>query len=155
MFTIMMPAGVKSIQKTQILTLHNHRVPVEAAQHILADGTSFTAASIGIPAVVMREIPAEQRFDVVRDAIVKQFNGKVAEESDIQAESLPGKRFRIVGPNGTVRVQLYMLAGWVWYTVVEGKTKEDVNSKEADAFNSSFHLTEKGKSAADKVLHRS
>ena len=151
MFTIMMPTSRSSVQQTKFLTLNGHRVPIEAAQNTRENGTRFTAASIGIPAVIMREIPPDRRFDVVRDALATQFGGNVAEESDIQVESLPGKRYQIEGPKGIARVQIYMFGGWVWYTVVEGKTKEDVTSAEADTFNSSFHLTDKAKAEVGKI----
>ena len=153
MFTIMMPASVRSTQKTQVLTIHGHHVPIEGRS------ISWPAA----PVSRLRRLES-RRWSCARSrpinasawsvtALVKQLSGKVVEESDTQAESLPGKRYRIEGPGGTARLQLYMLAGWVWYTAVEGKTQEDVTSQEADAFNSSFRLTEKGKSVADKILH--
>lgn len=154
MFTIKMPVGVKSVQQTHILTIHGQHVPIEEAKTVLRDGRTFTGASIGIPAVVMREIPENQRYDVVRDALVKQLLGKVVEETDTQQGPLPGKRYQVEGPRGVARVQIYILRGWVWFAVVEGKTNEDVTAKDADEFYSSFQLTEKGKSVADKVPQR-
>ncbi len=144
-YTITLPDGEKSEQKTKVLTLGKQRVPVEASGSARKDGTTFIGASVGIPAVVMRDIPADKRFDILRDALVKQLNGKVAEEKDIKQDPVVGKEYLIERPKGVARMQLYTVAGWVVYAIVEGKTKEEVTTKQADAFYESLKLTDKAK----------
>jgi hypothetical protein len=151
MFTITLPEGEKSGERTRVLTIGRHRVPVEASQSGLKDGTSFLGASVGIPAVVMREIPADKRFDILRDALVKPLNGKVTEEKDIKQEPVPGKEYQIELPKGAARMQVYTIAGFVVFAVVEGKTREQVNSEQADAFYGSLKLTDKAKEVFRQV----
>ncbi len=151
MYTIIMPDGVKSSQQTKILTIGKHRCPIELSQTVLKDGTTFVGGSIGIPAVVIRTIPADQRFDVLRDALVKSLKGKVTQEKDIKYDPVPGKEYQIDLPKGAARMQIYTVAGWVVYAVVEGKTKEQVNSAQANGFYNSLKLTDKAKEVFNQV----
>ena len=143
-FTAVMPAGNKTSQRTQVLVIRKHKVPIEQSMSI-SNGTIFVGASIGIPAVVMRDIPAGERFDILRDALVKHIKGKVTEEKDIMQDPVVGKEYQIELLNGAARMQVFTIAGWVVYGIVEGKTMEDVTSKKADAFFSSLKLTDKAK----------
>lgn len=145
MFTITLPAGEKAQERTRVLTIGKHKVPIEASESMLPDGTSYLGASVGIPAVVMREIPANQRFDILRDAIMKQVKGKVLKEKFVKKDVVPGKEYQIQLENGAARMQIYTIAGFVVYAIVEGKTKEDVNGKQADAFYKSLKMTEAAK----------
>jgi hypothetical protein len=139
-FTITMPPGDKSGQRTQIITVKKSKVPIEAAFSAVTDGPTYSAASIGIPAKVMATIPADQRFDTIRDALLKQIQGKVVEEKDLMQGKLAGKDYQIEGKvNG--RLQVYMQGGFVFYAFVEAKTKDEVKSKTADAFFKSFKMT--------------
>jgi hypothetical protein len=151
MYTITIPAGEKSTERTRVLTIRGRRIPVEAAQTTAKDGTSFLGASIGIPAVVMRDIPADKRFDILRDAIAQVLKGKVTDEKDITQDPVPGKEYQIELPKGVARMQVYTIAGWVIYAVVEGKGKEQVNSKEADDFYASLKLSDKAKDVFRQV----
>ncbi len=151
MFTIIMPRGEKSGQHKQVLTIKNRRIPVEGFHSELKDGTGFTGASIGIPAVVMRELPADQRFDVLRDGLVKSMKGKVAEEKDIKQDPVTGKEYQIELPKGAARMQLYTVAGWVVFAIVEGKSKEAVTNKQADDFFDTLKLTDKAKTVFRRV----
>jgi len=145
MFTITIPTGPKSGQRTRVINIGRNRVPLESSYSTLKDGTSFVGGSIGIPAVAMRDLPAEKRFDVLRDALLKPMNGKAVEEKEIKQDPVPGKEYQIDLPKGKARLQLYTVAGFVVYGLVEGKTKEQVNSKEADEFFQSLKLTDKAK----------
>ncbi len=151
MFTIVLPASGKTSERKQVLTIGQNRVAVEGSQSTVADGTSFLGASIGIPAVVMRELPAEKRFDVLRDALMKSLNGKVTAEKDIKQDPVVGKEYQIELPKGAARMQLYTIAGWVVYAIVQGPSKEQVNGKQADAFYNSLKLTDKAKDVFRQV----
>jgi hypothetical protein len=142
-YTVRMPAGVRSRQGTRILTIKTRRVPIEYAESSLNDGTIYVAASIGIPAVVMRQIPKGERFDTFRDIIVKEVKGKLTAEKNLQQGDVAGKEYQIEGGRGAVRVQLYLKGGWVMYALVDGKTKDIVTSSEADAFFRTFKLLDK------------
>jgi hypothetical protein len=151
MFTITVPDGDTSADKTKVLTIGKHKVPIEASKSGLKDGTTFLGASVGIPAVVMREIPADKRFDILRDAFVKDLDGKVKEEKDVKQGDIPGKEYQIELRKGSARLQVYTVAGWVVFAVVEGKTKDAVTSKQADAFFESLKFTDKAKDVFGKV----
>lgn len=149
-YTAIMPAGERTSQRTQVLAIRKHKVPVEQSLSI-SGSTTFLAASIGIPATVMRDIPAEERFDIFRDAIAKHVKGKVTEEKDIMQDPVVGKEYQIEMPNGAARMQIFTIAGWVVYGIVEGKAKEDVTSKQSDEFFSGLKLTDKAKETFKKV----
>jgi hypothetical protein len=151
MFTLLIPAGESERQQTKVLVINRHKVPVEASTSILKDGTSFQGASVGIPAVVMRELPADRRFDILRDSIVKHMDGKVLEEKDIKKDPVPGKEYHIQTAKGLARLQIYTIAGWVIYAVVEGKTKDDVATKQAEAFYGSLEWSDKAKDVYRRV----
>jgi len=142
-YTVMMPAGARSRQSTRILTIKGQRMPIESAESALNDGTTYIAASIGVPAVVMRQIPMEERFPVFRDMLVKEMRGMVTGEKDIEQGGVAGKEYQIKGGRGAVRMQLYLNGGWVMYALVDGRTRAIVTSTKADAFFSSFKMLDK------------
>jgi hypothetical protein len=151
MYTITIPAGVKSSERKQIFTIGKHKAPLEGSQSVSKEGTTFLGASIGIPAVLMREIPAEKRFDTLRDAFVEQLKGKVKDEKDVKQDPIPGKEYLIELPKGYTRLQIYTIAGWVIYVLVEGKDKAEVTSKQADDFFASLKMTDKAKDVFNKT----
>ncbi len=168
-FTVMMPAGNKKAELTKVLHFGGAKKPSAGASvasrprphpgphggthdggvNVPVEGMSvqdgnvtYTAASVGIPAVVMREVPPDQRFTIVRDAIAAQVHGEVVEERDIKQASVAGKEYYLEGSSQVTRMRIYLIGGWVLYALVEGKTKEEVKSKEADKFYASFQLTD-------------
>jgi hypothetical protein len=161
MYTIVIPdgekySGVKRViplpssdtspnPKLKTKTQGPRGVPVEGSASTSKDGTIFLGASIGIPAVMMRDIPKERRFDVFRDVLVKEMKGKVSDEKDIKQDIVEGKEYQIERPEGFARLQLYTVSGWVIYALVEGKTKDDVTSKKANAFFDSLKMSDKAK----------
>lgn len=139
-FKIMMPPGNKSGQRTQIITIGKSKVPIESTYSLVNNGPTFSAASIGIPAKVIVGIPPDQRFDTLRDAIVKGMGGKVVDERELKQGMISGRDYQIEGKN-MARMQMYMQGGFVFLAVVEAKNKDDVKSKKADDFFASFMMT--------------
>src|SRR5207247_1076350 len=117
MFTMKMPAGESGGAQAQVLTIRSRRIPVEASQSVTKEGLRGRGASVGIPAVIMREIPADERFDILRDALMKQFTGKVVEEKDIKEDVVVGKEYQIELEKGAARMQLYTVTGFVVYAI--------------------------------------
>lgn len=152
MFTITLPAGKDQGKITQVIQIGRHKVPVEASGSVAEGGTKYRGASIGIPAVVIRELPADSRFDTLRDVLVKAMKGKVVKESDIKKGDIPGKEYQVELKGGVARINLYTVAGFVMYATAEGKTKEVVNSKEADAFFESMKFSETAKEVFKEVM---
>ncbi len=139
-YTILMPPGVRTAQLTRIVRINRRAMPIEGSLVLLKDGTSFSASSIGVPAVVMREIPADERFNVFRDAIAKQLGGKVIAEEAIEQKGIAGKDYRIQGERSMARMRMYLIGGFVLFAVVEGKNADAVDSNVADVFYASFQL---------------
>ena len=102
----------------------------------------YTAGSIGIPAVIMREIPLEERFSLVRDALAKHIHGEVTDERDIKQGFTVGKEYFMEGSARVVRIRMYLVGGWVLFAIVEGAGKEVVKSKAAEEFYASFRLAD-------------
>ena len=135
-----MPVGVKSTQQTRIMQIGRHRVPIETTVSILADGTVYTAGSVGIPAVVIREIPEDKRLDQFREGIIKQLNGKVTEEKDLKQGPRVGKESKVQGTQGAMRLQMYMNGGFIMFAIIEARTSETLTSPNAESFFGSFKM---------------
>jgi hypothetical protein len=138
-FKIVIPPGDKTGQSTRIIALGKNKVPIESSYSQTKNGVTYTAGSIGIPAKVIAGIPAGERFDRLRDAIVKSMGGKVVDEKDLKQGMISGKDYQIEGKK-MARMQMYMQGGFVFLAIVEG-TKEEITSKTADAFFKSFIMT--------------
>ncbi len=120
------------------------RLAIEGSLSLLADKTTgFTAASIGVPATIMRDIPQNRRFEVFRNVLVDEMKGKVTDEKDVVQDSVAGKEYLIEKPDGFAKLRLHILAGWVIYVVAEVKNKEDLSSTRVNAFFTSFKMTDK------------
>jgi hypothetical protein len=139
-FTITIPAGEKSGESAKILKFKTIKVPVESSSSTLKDGTIFAALSIGIPAKSIAGIPKGDRMVAYRNILIDGHKGKVLEEKDIKQGKMSGKEYLVETPKSIMRVQLYMLGGFGFYAVVEGKTKDRVNAKDAEDFFASFKL---------------
>ncbi len=167
MYTIVMPDGKYYKEITRVLTFDlnpktrpgNSRIKsklkktpaprplklaVEGSETTLADKTtSYTAASVGVPAIVMRDIPKNRRFEVFRNVIVDEMKGTIANEKDVTQNTIPGKEYEIDKPNGFARMRVHIIAGLVIYVVAEAKDKDELASTATDAFFQSFQMTEK------------
>ncbi len=144
-FTIRFPAGVNSGHREKKLTIGKHEVTVELMQCKTSAGCTFTAGSIAMPAEVIRQIPPEKRFQVISEALIKPLKGKLLEGKEVKQGPVPGKDYPFECPAGRARMQVYLSGNWVLYAIVEGKSKEEVNSKEAEAFFASFKLSRQTK----------
>ena len=140
-FTIMMPADGEVRQKTQIQRIGKLTMPVETAVCALNNGPIFTAASIGVPAAVMRQIPANKRFDNFRDSVVLQAKGRVTDEKSLTQGRLAGRDYLIEHPTGAARMQMYMDGGFVFYAIVDVKSKDELDADNVKAFFASFKMT--------------
>ena len=89
--------------------------------------------------------PEDQRYEKVRDSITKQLNGKVAEEKNIKQDVVPGKEYLIEGDKSMVRMQLFIVRGWVMYAIVEAENKDRLTSPEAQSFFRGFKLSDEAK----------
>ena len=99
----------------------------------------------------MRNIPADDHFDTLGDSIAKSLGGKPGDKKDITQNDVPGKEFTVETKTGFARVQLYTVGGFVIYAVVAGKTKDDLTSKNAEAFFGSLKLSDKAKETFAKL----
>jgi hypothetical protein len=169
-FTVMFPAAKKSGDRQQVVDLtgggapapttgrrtmrrpgqRGTKMPIEMHYAIRTDDTKFTAGSAGVPAALIRDIPLDKRFEMFSDAFTKALDGKITDETQIKQGEIPGKRYEIEKKDGAARMDLYLYVGWVLYATVEGKSKDDLKTKEATAFFDSFKLTQPEKKGDDK-----
>ena len=137
-FTIMMPAGNQR-QDTKIFRLGKSAMPVEVCT--VQNGPTFTAASIGVPALAMRQIAANKRFETFRDLMIAQAKGKVTGEASLIQGRLAGKDYQIQYAGGAARMQMYMDGGFVFYAIVDVKSKDELDTDNVKAFFASFKMT--------------
>jgi hypothetical protein len=126
-----------------VLTIKGMRIPIETAEVTLSEGTTYTAASMGIPAKAMKQIPEDARLDTFRDALINQYGGRITREVDLKMGDASGKEYQITGARSTVRMQLYVKGSLVIYVLVEGRSRNQVNSPAANAFFDSLKIGEK------------
>jgi S1-C subfamily serine protease len=141
-FTITLPAGEIREEWTRPIKVGQRVARTISKETAANDGATYTAAALGIPVVLLRDIPPSKRLEEPRDAIVSSLKGRIIEQKDIKQDPVPGKEYLVRTSKGMARIQLYNVAGWFLYAVVEGRTQDDVNSQQADAFFASFKLKE-------------
>jgi hypothetical protein len=155
-FTIAMPTGVKSEQALKSfpivlpagVKLPSKGLPprptltAEFASSQLADGTKFIAASIGMPGVLLREIPEDRRTEMYRDVFLKAANGKIVSETEIRQGRFKGKDYLIDLPSGQMRMQLLMLGGAGCYAMVETSSIERLATRDVDEYFDTFKIKE-------------
>ncbi len=152
-----MPNGRQNSQRTQTIQISGQRVALDLSLAVLGDETSFRATSVSMPAQARREILKDGSFNFLKDLLLKGRNETITGEKDISQGPVPGKEYQYTVPNGVGRLQLYYCGGWLLSATVEGRTKENVNSPQAEAFFQSFNLTDVAKKAyqgPEAVTHR-
>ncbi len=132
------------------LEIWHGQSPCRDVQYGLGRQNQLRCASLGLPAKNVKEIPADNRFDFIKDALMKTRNSKFTAEKDVSQNTIPGKEYMIEFPNGQARMQLYTVAGWVIYAIVEGQTRDQVASAQADAFFASLKLSDKARDGASE-----
>jgi len=150
MLTASIPPGEQQ-SLAQIILINNTKVAVEGSESKTASGITCTAASLGIPATTMRNIAAENRFDVLGDAIAKALGGKPGNKTDITNNGVAGKEFLVETKDGVAKVRLYTVGGFVLYAVVQAKNKDDLAAKEANAFLDGFKLSDNAKTTFQSI----
>lgn len=144
MYTAHMPAGEKSRDIQKLFRIGQFTVPYEGAE-VESGGTTYAAASLGIPAVIMRDIPAGDRYEMIWEGLYKSKGGKLAGKKAIQQANVDGKEFLVEFDNGAARVQVFTIAGWVIMGVVEGKDMDTVRSAASDDFLAGIKLSDQAK----------
>lgn len=146
-FTVWMPDNGNRTEREQTLRWLQNRVKRDLVQVEADGGPTYTASVLIIPASLLRKIPMQQRTEIVLDTLLKEFKGKVADEKDIKQGRVPGKEYDITLPKGAARLRVFAVGGRVYQASIIG-SKEQVGSKDAETFLSSYQLPEKA--AAEK-----
>ena len=152
-FTITMPKGVKSEQSTRVMPIPvrpgaklpakvRPNLAVEISYSQQADGTKFVAASIGMPAALLREIPEDVRLEIYRDAFLNPANATIVSETEIRQGRYSGKEYLVDLPRGQMRMQLLMLGGAGCYAIVEAPSIERLATRDVDEYFESFKINE-------------
>ena len=154
-FTIAIPKGKKteSSSRTIAIPVPPGKMPakgmparpvlsVEFSTTLMSDGTRFTAASLGLPAAFLREVPEEHRLELYRDAFLKGANGQIVSETEIRQGKFAGREYLVDLPTGQLRMQLLMLGGAGCYAMVETNAIERLAMRDVDEFFDSFKIKE-------------
>jgi hypothetical protein len=165
MYSITMPPNVKSSGRTQTVAIgppmpgpagpamkgktkvaagpKQQKVAIETFEVWTADKTNFAAASLGVPANIMSQIPVELRFETFRDVFAKQLNGQLVDEKDLKQGNIAGKEYTIQKQAGLFRMQMYLVGGFVLYAIVDANVADAATNPQAEAFFASFRLSDK------------
>ncbi len=139
-FTVAMPRGQRTFTANRNLNLHGHRLSAQISV-CLSDGVTFMTQSIGMPADLMHSMPSAQRAQFFRDALANQCQGSIVEEQPITQGSHRGRQFELDGRKHS-QAQMYVVGGYVLCAIVTGDSKDDLTSKKAKDFFSSFKLVD-------------
>jgi hypothetical protein len=112
------------------------------------DGSLFVTGQINIPPKLTKA-NVKVRQDFFRDICLDEFKGKVVEEKKVKLGTMPGKEYLIGTRKGMVRFRL-LGSGVQMYRILVVGTKEQVQSKDAEAFFSSFKRKSKIAPKKDK-----
>jgi hypothetical protein len=140
-FTVTMPRGQRTFTSNRNLNLNGHRLSAQISVCI-SDGVTFTTQSIGMPAEVMHSMSSAQRAQMFRDALANQCQGSIVEEKPITQGSHRGREFDLQGRGKLSRAQMYVAGGYVLCAIVTGDSKDDLASRKAKDFFSSFQLVD-------------
>ncbi len=145
MYTARMPAGERGVERRKLVPLGSKfTVPIEEAV-VESGGTLYVAGSLGIPAVVMKEIPVEERCDMVAEGVLEKKGGKLISKKLIKQDKVAGKEYLFEMTDGAARVQVFTIAGWIVIALVEGKDLDAVRSKDVDTFLAGMKLSNEAK----------
>jgi hypothetical protein len=106
-----------------------------------SDGVTFVAESIGVGAGT-RGLPPAERAQLLRDALARQCQASIVREEAIKQGAHAGRQFHLEGRGKLSRAQMYVVGSDVFCAIVTGNTREDLTSAKAEAFFSSFKLTD-------------
>jgi hypothetical protein len=120
----------------------NPRLNIEIQYSQVKDGTKFSAASVGLPAALVKDTSEEKRREIYRDAFLDQVQGKVTSEKDIEQGRCKGKDYMVDTAKGKMRMQLLMLGGAGCYAMVEADTAERLAASDVDTYFASFKMKE-------------
>ena len=140
-FTVKMPRGQRTFTSSRNLNLHGHQLSAQISV-CLSDGVTFMTQSIGIPAEVMHSMSSAQRAQFFRDALANQCQGSIVEEQPITQGSHRGRQFDLQGRGKQSQAQMYVVGGYVLCAIVTGDSKDNLTSKKAQDFFSSFQLVD-------------
>ncbi|HEY7427972.1 MAG TPA: hypothetical protein VH682_27310 [Gemmataceae bacterium] len=105
------------------------------------DGSLFGTSQIILPPKLLKA-NAKVRQDFFRDVCLEEFRGKVVEEKKAKLGTMAGKEYLIKTPGGMARFGLYGTGSQTFRVLIVG-SKDQVQSKDADTFFTSFKRTPK------------
>jgi hypothetical protein len=109
------------------------------------DGSLLVVSQIILPPQLTRERP-KARQDFFRDMCLQEFNGKLVEEKKANLGTMAGKEYLMETPKGMARYQVFGTGVQIFRVLFVG-SKEQLESKDAGTFLTSFKRTQQGASA--------
>jgi hypothetical protein len=139
-FLVAVPPDAKvTASEDSIIAKKYGQIRVYRTVAVRKDGSVFAAGHIQVPPG-LTTAAAKERQDFFRDAFLEEVNGTLLEEKKITLGTMPGREYLAKTPTGQARYRLLGTGVQIFRTLVIG-TKEQVESKEAEAFLDSFKRT--------------
>jgi hypothetical protein len=141
-FSVWLPDSGHRTERERTLTVLRQRCKINILQVEADDGTTYAASVLIFPQQMPRKLAVKQRIEVVRDTFLNEVQGKIADEKDIKQGRVPGKEYSIETKKGMALLRVFAAGGRVYRASIVG-TKEQVQSKDAEAFLALYKLPEK------------
>jgi hypothetical protein len=139
-FSVWLPdKGARRTERQRSIPLQGQSIKINVVQVQVKGSPTYSAVTLVLPSALARKIPQEDRLEILSDAFLAEVKGKVTDETTIKQGRAAGKDYQIKTAKGRARLRVFALGGHLYQAAVAGN-KEQVESKEADAFLELYKL---------------
>lgn len=142
-YTVWLPPGGKIDDKMSSIITKKGQIRIYRTVITSKDGAVYGAGQIQLPPELTKAT-LKTRQDFFRDLFLDEVNGKLLEEKSIKIGIMAGKEYLAQTPDGLARMQL-IGPGVQVYRVIAIGTKEQIKSKDTEAFFDTFVCRENRK----------
>jgi uncharacterized protein YegP (UPF0339 family) len=135
-YTVWLPPGGELDDKMSSIVTKKGQIRIYRTVTVTKDKAVYGAGQIQLPPDLTKAT-LKDRQDFFRDLFLDEVDGKLVEEKTIKVGIMVGKDYLIETPKGLARMQL-IGPGVQVYRVIAIGTKEQIKSKETEAFFGSF-----------------
>jgi hypothetical protein len=135
-YTVWLPPGGELDDKMSSIATKKGQIRIYRTVTTTKDGALYGAGQIQLPPELTKAT-LKVRQDFFRDLFLDEVDGKLVEEKAIKIGIMVGKDYLAETPKGLARMQL-IGPGVQVYRVVAVGTKDQIKSKETEAFFGTF-----------------
>jgi len=140
-FSVWLPnRGGRTGQSSRTMQRFGVALRINVVELSAPDGSVFQADDIILFGKAALGTPAQQRFELMRDIVVKQLNGTVTGEQPIQLGGAQGREYMISSAQRQGRVRVYSQGNRIYSAAIMGSAQQ-VQSDEANTFLNSYKLS--------------